>query len=170
LTRTETITVHIKYKDLDQTFAGDANQVWRGLNRFFIEKIPALQTLEKVLLTVNLENLIENCKNINAIAPEGPVLLVRKQKLTDRETLTLHFIATYIGNKLGITKEYLTKEELQTRLGKNAKITATRLGELIREGLTKKTEEGNYRITTVGIKRFQEEALPEIRKKLKSLS
>ena len=166
MTRTETITVHIKYKDLDQTFVGDANQVWRNLNRFFTEKIPALQILEKVLLTVDLENLIENCKNIIAIAPEGPVLLVRKQTLTDRETLTLHLLATYIGNKLGITKEYLTKEELQTGLGKNAKITATRLGELIREGLTKKTEEGNYRITTVGIKRFQEEALPEIREKL----
>ena len=162
----ETVTVHIKYQETEQTFTGDANQVWISINRFFSEMIPALQTVKKALLTVDLESLIEDCKNVIAVAPEGPVLLVSRQKLTDNETLTLQLLATYIGNKLGQSKDYLTKEELQDGLGKNAKITSTRLGELCREGLATKTEEGNYRITTLGIKRFQEETLPEIREKL----
>ena len=162
----ETVTVHIKYLETEQTFTGDVDQVWVSVNRFFSEMIPALQTVKKALLTVDLENLIEDCKNIIAVAPEGPVLLVSKQKLTDSETLTLHLLATYIGNKLGQSKDFLTKEELQTGLGKNAKITSTRLSELCREGLATKTDEGNYRITTLGIKRFQEETLPEIREKL----
>ena len=67
--------------------------------------------------------------------------------------------------KLGNDKNYLTKEELQLKLGKNSKITSTRLGELIREGYVIKTDEGKYKITTLGIKRFQEEILPEIRVK-----
>ena len=162
----EKVTVHIKYKDTEQTFTGDVNQVWSSINKFFTEMIPALHTIQKALLTVDLESLIEDCKNIVAIAPEGPVLLVSKQKLTDSETLTLHLLATYIANKLGHPKDYLTKEELQTGLGKNAKITSTRVGELIREGHATKTEEGNHRITALGIKRFQEVALPEIREKL----
>ena len=162
----EKVTVHIKYKDTEQTFTGDVNQVWSSINKFFTEMIPALHTIQKALLTVDLESLIEDCKNIVAIAPEGPVLLVSKQKLTDSEILTLHLLATYIAKKLGHPKDYLTKEELQTGLGKNAKITSTRVGELIREGHATKTEEGNYRITALGIKRFQEEALPEIREKL----
>ncbi|MCK4884592.1 hypothetical protein KAS24_00850 [Candidatus Bathyarchaeota archaeon] len=162
----ESVTVHIKYQETEQTFTGDANQVWISINRFFSEMIPALQTVKKALLTVDLESLIEDCKNVIAVAPEGPVLLVSRQKLTDNETLTLQLLATYIGNKLGQSKDYLTKEELQAGLGKNAKITSTRLGELCREGLTTKTEEGNYRITTLGIKRSQEETLPEIREKL----
>jgi predicted transcriptional regulator len=162
----ETVTVHIKYHETEQIFTGDADQVWVSVNRFFSEMIPALQTVKKALLTVDLESLIEDCKNVIAVAPEGPVLLVSKQKLTDSETLTLHLLATYISNKLGQSKDYLTKEELQAGLGKNAKITSTRLGELLREGLATKTEDGNYRITTLGIKRFQEEALPEIREKL----
>jgi hypothetical protein len=162
----ETVTVHIKYMDTEQTFTGDVNQVWVSVNRFFSEMIPALQIVKKVLLTVDLENLIEDCKNVIAVAPEGPVLLVSKQRLTDSETLTLHLLATYIGNKLGLSKSFLTKEELQASLGKNAKITSTRLGELCREGYATKTDEGNYRITTLGIKRFQEETLPEIREKL----
>ena len=162
----ETVTVHIKYMDTEQTFTGDVSQVWVSVNRFFSEMIPALQIVKKALLTVDLEKLIEDCKNVIAVAPEGPVLLVSKQRLTDSETLTLHLLATYIGNKLGLSKSFLTKEELQAALGKNAKITGTRLGELCREGYATKTDEGSYRITTLGIKRFQEETLPEIREKL----
>ena len=165
LTKKETITAHIKYKEIEQTFTGDPNQVWISINRFFNEMIPALQTVKKVLLTIELESLIEDYKNIIAVAPEGPVLLVSKQKLTDNETLTLHLLATYISNKLGQPKDYLTKDELQTGLGKNAKITSTRLGELTREGLATKTQEGNYKITTLGIKLFQK-VLPEIQQKL----
>jgi predicted transcriptional regulator len=162
----ETVTVNIKYQETEQTFTGDANQVWTNVNRFFTQMLPALKIAKKVLLTVDLESLIEDCKNVIAIAPEGPVVLISKQKLTDSETLTLHLLATYIGNKLGQSKNFLFKEELQVGLGKNAKITSTRIGELIREGLATKTEEGNYKITTLGIKRFQEESLPEIREKL----
>ncbi len=162
----EQVTVIIKYQETEQTFTGDANQVWTSINKFFSEMIPALDTVKKAILTVDLETLIEDCKNIIAIAPEGPVILVSKQKLTDNETLTLHLIAAYIANRLGQPKDYLTKEELQSGLGKNSKITSTRLGELIRDGNATKTQEGNYKITTIGIKRFQEEALPEIIQKL----
>ena len=160
------VTVTIKYQDTEQTFTGNANQVWTSINKFFSEMIPALETVKKAILTVDLETLIEDSKNIIAIAPEGPAILVSKQKLTDNETLTLHLIATYIANKLGQPKDYLTKEELQSGLGKSSKITSTRLGELIRDGNATKTQEGNYKITTIGIKRFQEEALPEIIQKL----
>lgn len=163
----EQVTVIIKYKDTEQTFTGNANQVWASINKFFSEMMPALQTIQKALLTVDLENLIENCQNIIAIAPEGPAILVSKLKLTDNETLTLQLVATYIANKLGQPKDYTTKEELQAGLGKSAKITSTRLGELIREGQATKTEEGNYKITTLGIKRFQQQTLPEIKQKLR---
>jgi hypothetical protein len=166
VTEEEKVIVHIKYQDFEQTFTGDANQVWISINRFFNEMVPALDTVKKALLTVDLEVLIEDCKNVIAVAPEGPVLLVSRSKLTDSETLILHLLAAYIGNKLGHSKKVLTKEELQAGLGKSAKITSTRLGELIRDGYAVKTDDGNYKITTLGIRRFQEEALPEIRQKL----
>jgi hypothetical protein len=162
----ETITVHIKYRDIEQTFTGNVNDVWVSVNRFFSEMIPALEVARKVVLSVDLEKLIDNSKNIIAVAPEGPSLLISKQRLTDGETLALHLLAVYIGNKLGLlNSDALSKEELQAGLGKNAKITSTRLGELLREGLATKTEEGKYKITTIGIKRLQEEALPKIRER-----
>jgi len=163
----EEIKVHIKYKDTEQTFTGETNQVWSSINRFFTEIIPAIQTIKNALLTVDLEILIEDCKNVIALAQEGPVILVSKQRLTDTETIMLYLLASYIANKLGQSKDFVSKEELQSGLGKSAKITSTRLGELIREGLATKTEEGNYKITTLGIKQFQEEVLPEIKEKLR---
>ncbi len=166
LTKTNEVTVNIKYKDIEQTFSGDLDQVWKSINKFFTSIIPPIETLKKILLTVDLENLIESCKNIIAITPEEPVLLVKKNKLTDSETLTLHLISAYISSKLGNDKDYLTKEELQIKLGKNSKITSTRIGELIREGYVIKTEKGKYKITTLGIKRFQDEILPEIYQKI----
>jgi len=163
----ETITVHIKYGDLEQTFTGNVNDVWVSVNRFFSEMLPAFEVARKAVLTVDLEKLVEDSKNIIAVTPEGPSLLVSKQKLTDSENLALHLLAVYIGNKLGLLgKDILTKEELQAGLGKSAKITSTRLGELHREGLVAKTEEDHYKITTIGVKRLQEEVLPKIRAKI----
>jgi DNA-binding transcriptional ArsR family regulator len=162
----ETIMVHIKYQDVEQTFTGNVNDVWISVNRFFGEMIPALEAAQKAVLTVDLEKLIDDCKNIVAVAHEGPSLLVSRQKLTDSETLALHLLGAYIGNKLGLlNSDTLSKEELQTRIGKSAKIASTRLGELFREGLVTKTEEGKYKITTIGIRSLQEKTLPKIRER-----
>lgn len=152
------VTVHIKYRDVEQTFSGSVDDVWVSVNRFFSELVPAFDVARKVVLTVDLERLIEDCKGVIAVASEGPTLLVSRKKLTDSETLALHLLANYIGYKLGVLrKDSLSKEELQIGLGKSSKITSTRLGELVREGTATKTEEGNYKITTKGIKQLQEE-------------
>jgi len=162
--------VHVKYKDMEQTFTGNVNDVWVSVNRFFSQVVPAFDIARKVTLTVDLAKLVEDFKDVIAIAPEGPELLIPKEKLTDSETLQLYLLATYMGYRLGkLTKETMTKEELQTKLGKNMKITTTRLGELVKDGITAKIEEGNYRITTIGIRQLQESTLAKIRTKIKIL-
>lgn len=151
------VTVHVKYRDVKQTFTGNANDVWVSVNRFFCEMIPAFDLARKITLTVDLQKLVEDFKNVIAVAPEGPQLLISRQKLTDSETLMLNLLAAYIGYKLGkLEREWLTREELQAKLGKSMKITGTRLGELAREGMAVKTKDGNYKIATVGIKHLLE--------------
>jgi hypothetical protein len=162
----DTIMVHIKYGKIEQTFTGNVNDIWITVNRFFSEMIPAFDIARKVILTVDLEKLVNDCKNIIAVTREGPRFIVSKQKLTDNETLSLHLLAAYLGHKLGLLdRDSLSKEELEAGLGKSAKITSTRIGELYREGLATKTEEEQYRITTIGVKRLQEEVVPKIRAK-----
>jgi len=159
----ETITVHIKYGDVEQTFTGNVNDVWISVNRFFSEMIPAFDIARKVTLTVDLAKLVEDFKDVIAIAPEGPELLIPKEKLTDSETIQLYLLAAYMGYRLGkLRKETMTKEELAAKLEKNMKITTTRLGELVREGRVAKSEEGNYKITTLAITQLQKEIVPRI--------
>jgi hypothetical protein len=163
----EKITVHIKYGDLEQTFVGHVNDVWVVVNKFFSQMIPFFDVAQKVLLAPDLPKLIEGFEDVIALAPEGPELLISKRRLTDSEIIQLYLLAAYMGHKLGrLSRDAMSKKELQTRLGKTSKITSTRLGELCREGVTIKTEEGNYKITTIGIKRLQDEVLPKIREKI----
>jgi len=165
--REEKITVHVKYRDVEQTFVGNVDDVWVSVNRFFSQVIPSFDVARKVTLTVDLQNLIQDVEGVIAIAPEGPELLISKQKLTDSETIQLCLLAAHIGYRLGhLSRDSFSKEELQSRLGKSSKITSTRLGELCREGMATKTEEGYYKITTIGIRRLREETLPKIREKI----
>ena len=155
-----TVTVCVKYGGVEQTFTGDVNKVWISVNKFFGETIPAFDIARKVTLTVDLAKLVEGFKDVIAIAPEGPELLIPKEQLTDSETLQLYLLAAYVGFRLGkLPRETLTKEELQTKLGKNMKITTTRLGELVKQGDVVKTEEGGYGITTKAIAQLQEKRL-----------
>jgi hypothetical protein len=150
------VTVHLKYREVEQTFKGDADDVWVSINRFFSELVPAFDVARKITLTVDLPRLVDDFKDIVAIAPEGPELLIPKEKLTDNEALQLYLLAAYIGYRLGkLPHEAMAKEELQTKLGKNMKIAATRLGELVKQGDVVKTEEGNYRITTKAVRQLQ---------------
>ncbi len=148
----------VKYQGVEQTFTGDANDVWVSVNKFFGEMIPTFDLARKVTLTIDLAKLVEDFKEVIAIAPEGPELLIPKDKLTDSEVLQFYLLASYIGFRLGKRlTENMTKEELQAKLGKSMKITATRLGELVKQGAVVKTEEGAFRITTIGVRKLQEE-------------
>jgi len=123
----EKITVHIKYRDVEQTFIGNVNDVWAGVNKFFSQMIPSFDMAHKVLLTADLQKLIEDFKDVIALAPEGPELLISKRRLTDSEIIQLYLLAAYMGHKLGhLSKDSMSKKELQTRLGKSSKITSTR--------------------------------------------
>ncbi len=159
-TRHDQITVTVKYGELEQRFVGSVDDVWTSVNKFFSEVLPAFDLSRKVILTVDLAKLIEDSRDVIAIAPEGPELLVPKERLADNEVLQYYLLAAYIGFKLGKTvRETMTKEELSSKLGKSVKITATRLGELVRDGRVVKMNDGDYKIATIAIKRLQEELI-----------
>ena len=161
------VTVHVKYKDVEETFSGDVNSVWVSVNRFFGRLVPFLDVVRGVVLTVDLGEVVEACKGLVAVGEEGPVVLVGKEKLTDSEGLLLMLLAAWVGGRLGkLDRLWLGRDELREWLGKSGKIVGTRLGELCREGLVVRTEDdGGHRLSTFGVKRLVEELLPQIRGK-----
>ena len=163
-----TVSVSIKYGELEEKFTGDADEVWISVNRFFSRAFPALDTIKDVVLTIDLKDIINASKGIVAITEEGPTVLISTKRLTDAECLLLRLLSEWIGERLGATESHwLSKDEIQEWLGKSSKITGTRLGELCRKGLAKRNERGDYGLTTLGLKWFLDGGVDKIRSKAK---
>jgi hypothetical protein len=160
------IEVHIKYKDIDETFSAPPEGAWLLLSKFFNEFLPSFEIVNNLRLSVDTQTLAKDCAGLIAFSEEGSNLLVSKSKLTDNETLSLWLLASYLGNKLGMMDgDALSKDELQAKLGKSGKITSTRLGELVKSDLVMKTADEKFKITTFGVVQMQKETLPKIKGK-----
>ncbi len=167
--KTEKVTIHFKYKDIEKTFEGSVEETWLLLNKFFSEFIPSFEIATKLRLSVDVQFLAKDCEGLIAFSPEGPNVLAQKNKLTDNETLALWLLASYLGHKLSLLQsDALSKEELQMKLGKSGKITSTRLGELVKNDWVAKTEDDKFRMTTFGVAQMQKDMLPKIKAKTSS--
>ncbi len=168
MNKQEKIDIRIKYKGLEKEFTASLEETWLLLNEFFKEFLPQFEIANKLWLKVDIQQLAKDLNGIVAFSSEGANLLVPKNKLTDNEALSIWLTAQYLGNKLGlINNDTFSKDELQVKLGKNGKITSTRLGELVKNEIIAKTENEKFRITTFGIVSAQKEIIPKIRTKLK---
>ena len=163
----EKIFVQIKYKDVEQQFFAEPQEAWLLLNQFFKDMIPSFEIAQKLWLKVDLAQLAKDLNGIVAFSGDGSSLLVPKNKLTDNEALLVWLIAYYLGHELGfVGGDSLSKEELKLKVGKSGKITGTRLGELVKDGLVAKTADDSFKITTFGVVQVQNDIIPKIRAKI----
>jgi len=161
------LTVQVRYKDVEKTFSGSAETVWLSLNRFFNEFLPSFEVAQRLTLNIDLQKLAKDCEGTIAFAEEGPYLLVQRSMLTDNETLSLLLLAGYLAHQLGKAETgEVSREELQNRLGKDAKIASTRLGELVKNQTAAKTRDEKYKITTLGLMQMQKDIIPRIKAKM----
>ena len=161
------MTIQVKYKNIEKTFSGSLEEVWLSVNRFFTEFLPSFEIASKLSLNVDLQKLVRDCENVIALANEGPYIMVPRNKLTDNETLALLLLASHVGYKLDkLGSDAVSREELQSKLGKDSKITSTRLGELVKNDLIMKTTEDKFKLTTFGIVQMQKEVLPRVKTKV----
>ena len=119
----EKIQIQIKYKEIEQQFSADPQDAWLMVNQFFKDFIPSFEIAQKLWLSVDLQQLAKDLNGIVAFSSDGASLLAPKNKLTDNEALSIWLTAQYLGHKLGtVNSDSLSKDELQTRLGKSGKI------------------------------------------------
>lgn len=162
----ENVEVSLKYKGVEKTFSAPLEETWLLLNKLFIEFLPSFEIANKLLLSVDMQQLVKDCEGLVAFSNEGVNLLVPKSRLTDNETLLLWLLAGYVGHKVGlIESDAISKDDLQAKLGKNSKITSTRLGELVKNDMIMKTREEKFSITTFGVTQMQKDILQKIKLK-----
>jgi len=165
----EKIHIQIKYKDVAQEFSAEPQEAWLLVSQFFEEFIPSFEIAQRLWLTTDLQQLARDLDGIVAYSSDGASLLVPKNKLTDNEALSIWLVAQHLGHKLGmLSSDALSKNELQTKLGKSGKIVSTRLGELTKNGMVAKTADEKFRITTYGVVQTEKEVVPKIRTKIKA--
>ncbi len=161
------LTVSVSFKGVEKTFSGSVESVWLGLNRFFSDFLPSFETARRLSLNVDLQKLARDSEGIIGLSENGPCLLVPRGKLTDNETLSLMLLAGHLAHHLGKAEtSSVTKEELHSRLGKDAKITSTRLGELVKNQIAMKTGGEDYRITAFGLVQMQKDVIPKIKMRI----
>jgi len=159
------LEIFAKYRDLEIRFKGKPDEVIRSLLRLIQQILPTYDLASKLILTVNLEDLLENVKGIIAFTPEGPVVTIPKEKLSgERDAILLHLIKTYIGYKTGkLEKDTLATSEITSLTGGKSSSVGARLSELVSSGWIERVGRGEYRITTLGVKNFIDEVLPKIK-------
>ena len=159
------LEIFAKYRDLEIRFKGKPDEVIRSLLRLIQQILPTYDLASKLVLTVDLEDLLENVKGIIAFTPEGPVVTIPKEKISgERDAILLHLIKTYIGYKTGkLEKDTLATSEITSLTGGKSSSVGARLSELVSSGLIERVGRGEYRITTLGVKNFIDDVLPKIK-------
>jgi len=162
-TKKKEIQIYVKYNEFEEDFRGPVDQALRALISFLDKIYPGLEILTQVRLTIDLQEIIEQMKDIVSIAPSGPVILCKK-KLKVKELVGLNLIGIYVGYRLNLLdKASLSLDELMSLTGKSRGTVSGTLTGMVNDRLVEKPEKGDYKISLLGIKRFEDEVFPKLK-------
>jgi hypothetical protein len=150
------IRVHLEFGEVKADFEGDVNQVFEFTVRFLTEAYPGLEILHGIVYTPDLVKLATELVGHVEITAEGPIL-VSASELSAREAICIVLLGAHVGNRLGkITKGTLSSSDLATITGKARKTISNEVPRLAADGLVERTEEGEYKLTILGIRKTED--------------
>jgi DNA-binding HxlR family transcriptional regulator len=150
------LKVTVEFGSNRAEFKGSPKEVFSLFVRFLENIYPNLAIIREISFETDLISILEALKDFLKIAPEGP-LLMKAQDLATDDAICLLLAGEYAGFRLHkLSKDSLSSSELAKLSGKANKTVINRLPQLIRKGFVEKSEESEYRITNLGIKRVLE--------------
>lgn len=159
-----TVEVTVRFKDMEKTATGTADEVVRELLLFFSQIFPQLELISKITLTVDLNDFLKACEGVIALTPEGMAVTADTSRLTDKELIMLHLAKTRAGHMLGkLEADTLHLKDLVVAAKSKAGTVAGRLSEMCSEGIVERLAKGEYRITTSGLDYFIKNVIPRLR-------
>ena len=164
------LEVVVKYKNVETKFTGKPDNVINALIKYVSQVLPGYELVSGLTLTVDMENLLNSIKGLIAFTPEGIVVTIPRDKLGgERDIILIQLVKSYVGFKTGRTeKDSLTMGELLTLTGGKSGTVGARLSELTSLGWVERVGRGEYRITTLGVKAFQDEIVPKLKQEEKA--
>lgn len=165
---TREVQVTFRSGDLEVEFKGYVDDVVRSLLKFLGEFYPTWDLASKLSLKVDLARALESMEEVVAVAPEGPVLVVDRSRITDLESIWLAFAKAWVAYQLGLSDDYsLTGRDIQRETGVKPGTISARLSELASQGYLDKPRRGAYRLTSLGLKKLIEDIIPTVRGRMK---
>jgi hypothetical protein len=150
------IRVHLEFGDAKADFEGDVNQVFEAIIRFLTNIYPNLEILQSIVYTPDLAGISKKLVGLVEVTSDGPVL-VSEIEMPARDAMCIVLLGAYVGKRLGrLPKETLSSSELAKITGKARKTISNELPKLISEGTVERTEEREYRLTTLGIRKTED--------------
>jgi len=155
LKESEKVKVHIELGDAKANFEGDVNQVFELTVRFLTQICPNLKILQRLIYTPDITKLAEKIEGIIEISPEGPIM-PSSLDIPTRDAVCLVLLGAYLGKALGVlSKDSISSRDLARITGKARKTVSNEMPRLISEGVVERTSEGEYRLTTLGIRKTE---------------
>jgi hypothetical protein len=158
------LEVTVRYGNLEKKISGHPQEVARATLTFLMAVVPQLELAARLSMSTDLTELTGACEGVIAVTPEGLVVTVPTDILTDRELLLLHLAKARIAEIAGKSKvETMQSSELIAATKRTAGTVAGRLSELCAENLAERKGKGEYRATTLGLNVFQQTILPKLK-------
>jgi hypothetical protein len=152
----ESLKVHLEFGDVKIDFEGDVNKVAESIVHFLAEVYPNLEILRKLVYTPDVASLAAKLVGRAEITAEGPIL-VSGPETSARDAACTALLGAYVGSKLGkLPKESLSPGDLAKITGKAKKTISNEVPKLVADGLAERTDEGEYRLTVLGIRRTED--------------
>ena len=150
------LRVNIEFGNAKADFEGDVNQVFEAIIHFITQIYPNLEIVQNIIYIPNLVQLAEKLVGLVEITSEGPILISGFDQPA-KNMILLTLLGSYVGSKLGkIPKDTLSSIDLAKVTGKARKTVSNEIPRLISEGLVERTLEGEYRLTTLGIRKTED--------------
>jgi len=165
MSESKSLEVLVKWNEKETRFTGSVEAISSAFLNFLCKKFPSIEIVSKILLTIDLEQVMQSLESLLVIAKEG-VIFLPSIKLKASDAIILSLVGQHVGFKMGILgKDTLESTEIEKVTGEKRGTVTGRLSELVKKRIVEDPEKGKYSITTLGIKYF----LDEIASKLKQV-
>jgi len=151
----EELKVTIRYGDLEMSFSGPPEAVYRQIIAFMEKTLPAYSLARKIAFNMDLRDLLEAFSEVFAYdAQEGLFFRISLSQLKSvSDQILLLALRKYLEHKLGrIEAPNISPGELEATLPAKKKTIMNNLTKLVQLELLKRLDRGDYTITPLGVK------------------
>jgi hypothetical protein len=151
----EELKVTIRYGDLEMSFSGPPEAVYRQIIAFMEKTLPAYSLAKKIAFNMDLKDLLEIFSDIFAYdAQEGLFFKISLGQLRSvSDQILLLALRKYLEHRMGrIEAPNISPGELEAALPAKKKTIMNNLTKLVQLELLKRLDRGDYAITPSGVK------------------